>query len=203
MKKRWYLLLIAAGLLLCAVPLQFPQHLPKPVFALLAAGGSVLVGGSLGSLLCQVIRIRDPVLVQAYKEQHDERNTMICEKAAARAARVMQGAVLYRRGLCPLSGAAHVDHLGAGWVLPRLGASGMGPHPLVPAQDVAKQDPGKQPGSCWSAAHLQQLLMSSQLSGRLTVLGGTYSPPGKEMFRNRAQGSSQPSPQAHSLSGIQ
>lgn len=83
MKKRWYLLLIAAGLLLCAVPLQFPQHLPKPVFALLAAGGSVLVGGSLGSLLCQVIRIRDPVLVQAYKEQHDERNTMICEKAAA------------------------------------------------------------------------------------------------------------------------
>ena len=30
MKKRWYLLLIAAGLLLCAVPLQFPQHLPKP-----------------------------------------------------------------------------------------------------------------------------------------------------------------------------
>ena len=95
MKKRWYLLLIAAGLLLCAVPLQFPQHLPKPVFALLAAGGSVLVGGSLGSLLCRVIRIRDPVLVQAYKEQHDERNTMICEKAAARAARVMQGAVLY------------------------------------------------------------------------------------------------------------
>ena len=93
MKKRWYLLLIAAGLLLCAVPLQFPQHLPKPVFALLAAGGSVLVGGSLGSLLCRVIRIRDPVLVQAYKEQHDERNTMICEKAAARAARVMQGAV--------------------------------------------------------------------------------------------------------------
>ena len=83
MKKRWYLLLIAAGLLLCAVPLQSPQHLPKPVFALLAAGGSVLVGGSLGSLLCQVIRIRDPVLVQAYKEQHDERNTMICEKAAA------------------------------------------------------------------------------------------------------------------------
>ena len=82
MKKRWYLLLIAAGLLLCAVPLQFPQHLPKPVFALLAAGGSVLVGGSLGSLLCRVIRIRDPVLVQAYKEQHDERNTMICEKAA-------------------------------------------------------------------------------------------------------------------------
>ena len=78
-----------------AVPLQFPQHLPKPVFALLAAGGSVLVGGSLGSLLCRVIRIRDPVLVQAYKEQHDERNTMICEKAAARAARVMQGAVLY------------------------------------------------------------------------------------------------------------
>lgn len=78
MKKRWYLLLIAAGLLLCAVPLQFPQHLPKPVFALLAAGGSVLVGGSLGSLLCRVIRIRDPVLVQAYKEQHDERNTMIC-----------------------------------------------------------------------------------------------------------------------------
>ena len=52
-------------------------------------------GGSLGSLLCRVIRIRDPVLVQAYKEQHDERNTMICEKAAARAARVMQGAVLY------------------------------------------------------------------------------------------------------------
>ena len=51
MKKRWYLLLIAAGLLLCAVPLQSPQHLPKPVFALLAAGGSVLVGGSLGSLL--------------------------------------------------------------------------------------------------------------------------------------------------------
>ena len=95
MKKRWYLLLIAAGLLLCAVPLQFPQHLPKPVFALLAAGGSVLVGGSLGSLLCQVIRIRAPVLVQAYKGQHDERNTMICEKAAARAARVMQGAVLY------------------------------------------------------------------------------------------------------------
>ena len=123
MKKRWYLLLIAAGLLLCAVPLQSPQHLPKPVFALLAAGGSVLVGGSLGSLLCRVIRIRDPVLVQAYKEQHDERNTMICEKAAARAAlgeleadlrreyqttdpelflraearaaRVMQGAVLY------------------------------------------------------------------------------------------------------------
>ena len=89
MKKRWYLLLIAAGLLLCAVPLQFPQHLPKPVSALLA------VGGSLGSLLCRVIRIRDPVLVQAYKEQHDERNTMICEKAAARAARVMQGAVLY------------------------------------------------------------------------------------------------------------
>ena len=87
MKKRWYLLLIAAGLLLCAVPLQFPQHLPKPVFALLAAGGSVLVGGSLGSLLCRVIRIRDPVLVQAYKEQHDERNTMICEKAAAWAAR--------------------------------------------------------------------------------------------------------------------
>ena len=43
MKKRWYLLLIAAGLLLCAVPLQSPQHLPKPVFALLAAGGSVLV----------------------------------------------------------------------------------------------------------------------------------------------------------------
>ena len=95
MKKRWYLLLIAAGLLLCAVPLQFPQHLPKPVFALLAAGGSVLVGGSLGSLLCRVIRIRDPVLVQAYKEQHDERNTMICEKAAARAARVMQGAVRF------------------------------------------------------------------------------------------------------------
>ena len=87
MKKRWYLLLIAAGLLLCAVPLQFPQHLPKPVFALLAAGGSVLVGGSLGSLLCQVIRIRDPVLVQAYKKQHDERNTMICEKAAAPAGR--------------------------------------------------------------------------------------------------------------------
>ena len=56
---------------------------------------SVLVGGSLGSLLCRVIRIRDPVLVQAYKEQHDERNTMICEKAAAWAARVMQGAVLY------------------------------------------------------------------------------------------------------------
>ena len=72
MKKRWYLLLIAAGLLLCAVPLQFPQHLPKPVFALLAAGGSVLVGGSLGSLLCRVIRIRDPVLVQAYKEQHQK-----------------------------------------------------------------------------------------------------------------------------------
>ena len=94
MKKRWYLLLIAAGLLLCAVPLQFPQHLPKPVFALLAAGGSVLVGGSLGSLLCQVIRIRDPVLVQAYKEQHDERNTMICEKAAARAAPGKKGAVL-------------------------------------------------------------------------------------------------------------
>ncbi|CAN4048776.1 Stage V sporulation protein G family protein, partial [Dysosmobacter welbionis] len=91
---------------------------------------------------------------------------------------------VFRRGLCPLSGAAHVDHLGAGWVLPRLGASGMGPHPLVPAQDVAKQDPGKQPGSCWSAAHLQQLLMSSQLSGRLTVLGGKNSPTGKEMFRN-------------------
>lgn len=76
-------------------PDQYPQHLPKPVFALLAAGGSILVGGSLGSLLCQVIQVRDPVLVQAYKEPHDERNTMICEKAAARAARVMQGAVLY------------------------------------------------------------------------------------------------------------
>lgn len=101
MKKRWYLLLIAAGLLLCAVPLQFPQHLPKPVSALLAAGGSVLVGGSLGSLLCQVIRIRDPVLVQAYKGQHDERNTMICEKAAARAAAFSQ-IMVFRSSCCPL-----------------------------------------------------------------------------------------------------
>ena len=95
MKKRWYLLLIAAGFLLCTVPIQYPQHLPKPVFALLAAGGSILVGGSLGSLLCQVIQVRDPVLVQAYKEQHDERNTMTCEKAAARAARIVQYSILY------------------------------------------------------------------------------------------------------------
>ena len=58
-------------------------------------------------------------------------------------------------------------------------------------------------GQGLSAAHLQQLLMSSQLSGRLTVLGGKNSPTGKEMFRNRAQGSSHPSPQEHSLSGMQ
>ena len=129
---------------------------------------------------------------------------VVSDEAAARAARVMQGAVLY-------FGAAYARFLELPmWITWGLvgfclawGASGMGPHPLVPAQDVAKQDPGKQPGSCWSAAHLQQLLMSSQLSGRLTVLGGKNSPTGKEMFRNRAQGSSQPSPQAHSLSGIQ
>ena len=64
----------------------------KRLFQGLLAMGIVLL---VLSLLCRVIRIRDPVLVQAYKEQHDERNTMICEKAAARAARVMQGAVLY------------------------------------------------------------------------------------------------------------
>ena len=81
MKKRWYLLLIAAGLLLCAVPLQFPSISPSP--SLLCAGarvGPYWVGGSLGSLLCRVIRIRDPVLVQAYKNSSDERNTMICER---------------------------------------------------------------------------------------------------------------------------
>ena len=36
-----------------------------------------------------------------------------------------------------------------------------------------------------------------------TVLGGKNSPTGKLILRNRAQGSSQPSPQAHSLSGMQ
>ena len=87
--------MIAARLLLCAVSIRFFQRLPKPVFALVAAGGSVLVGGSLGSLLCRGFQVQDPVLVQAYKEQHDERNTMICEKAAARTARIMQGAILY------------------------------------------------------------------------------------------------------------
>ena len=95
MKKRWYLLMMAAGLLLCAVSIRFFQQLPRPVFALMAAVGSVLVGGTLGSLLCRGIQIHDPVLVQADKAQHDERNTMICEKAAARAARIMQGTVLY------------------------------------------------------------------------------------------------------------
>ena len=94
-KKRWYLLMIAAGLLLCAVSIRFFQRLPKPVFALVAAGGSVLVGGSLGSLLCRGFQVQDPVLVQAYKEQHDERNTMINEKAAARAARIVQYSILY------------------------------------------------------------------------------------------------------------
>ena len=42
-KKRWYLLVIAAGLLLCAVSIRFFQRLPKPVFALVAAGGAQLV----------------------------------------------------------------------------------------------------------------------------------------------------------------
>src|SRR5699024_8096759 len=74
-KKRWYLLMMAAGLLLCAVSIRFFQQLPRPVFALMAAGGSVLVGGTLGSLLCRGIQIHDPVLVQADKAQHDERNT--------------------------------------------------------------------------------------------------------------------------------
>lgn len=52
MKKRWYLLMIAAGLLLCAVSIRFFQRLPKPVFALVAAGGS------LGSLLCRAFRYK-------------------------------------------------------------------------------------------------------------------------------------------------
>ena len=95
MKKRWYLLMMAVGLLLCAVSIRFFLRLPKPVFALVAAGGSVLVGGSLGSLLCRGFQVQDPVLVQAYKEQHDERNTMINEKAAARAARIVQYSILY------------------------------------------------------------------------------------------------------------
>ena len=95
MKKRWYLLLIAAGLLLCAVPLQFPSISPSPSLLCWLRVGPYWWAVPSAPLLCQVIRIRDPVLLQAYKEQHDERNTMICEKAAARAARVMQGAVLY------------------------------------------------------------------------------------------------------------
>ena len=91
-----YLLMIAAGLPLCAVSIRFFQRLPQARLCpdgggRLRAGG----GGTLGSLLCRGIQIHDPVLVQADKAQHDERNTMICEKAAARAARIMQGTRLY------------------------------------------------------------------------------------------------------------
>ena len=62
MKKQWLLLLAAAGLLFCVASIQYSPHLPKPIFALLAAGGSLLVGGSLGSLLCRGFQVRDPVL---------------------------------------------------------------------------------------------------------------------------------------------
>ena len=91
---RWYLLAAAAGALLAGAALWAARALPTAPVAVWGAIG--LAGGLL--LFCgltELLPVRDSARRERDREDHDERGTMIRDKARARAGDVLLWLLLF------------------------------------------------------------------------------------------------------------
>ena len=91
---RWYLLAAAAGALLAGAALWAARAFPAAPVAVLGAVG--LAGGLLlFCALAELLPVQDPARRERDREDHDERGTMIRDKARARAGDVLLWLLLF------------------------------------------------------------------------------------------------------------
>ena len=91
---RWYLLAAAAGALLAGAALCAARAFPAAPVAVLGAVG--LAGGLLlFCALAELLPVQDPARRERDREDHDERGTMIRDKARARAGDVLLWLLLF------------------------------------------------------------------------------------------------------------
>lgn len=94
---RWYLLAAAAGALLAGAALWAARAFPAAPVAVLGAVG--LAGGLLlFCALAELLPVQDPARRERDREDHDERGTMIRDKARARAGDVLLWLLLFSAG---------------------------------------------------------------------------------------------------------
>ncbi len=91
---RWYLLAAAAGALPAGAALWAARAFPAAPVAVLGAVG--LAGGLLlFCALAELLPVQDPARRERDREDHDERGTMIRDKARARAGDVLLWLLLF------------------------------------------------------------------------------------------------------------
>lgn len=91
---RWYLLAAAAGALLAGAALWAARAFPAAPIAVLGFFG--LAGGLLlFCALAELLPVQDPARRERDREDHDERGTMIRDKARARAGDVLLWLLLF------------------------------------------------------------------------------------------------------------